>query len=147
MRIYLDACCLSRLTDDPTQLRIREEAESVEHILRLVREQRATWVASTVLEVEIGRNPDKERKKDTMMLLSYANEMIAPSPDGALRAESLVAVGFAPFDALHLACSERAGVDVFLTTDDALVRKTRKHRGSLAIPVMNPLSWYREVLK
>ena len=57
MRLYLDACCLNRLTDDQSQARIREEAEAVEQILRLIREGGATWVSSTVLEVEIGRNP------------------------------------------------------------------------------------------
>lgn len=37
MRIYLDACCLSRLTDDQSQAKIHEEAEAVEQILAGVR--------------------------------------------------------------------------------------------------------------
>jgi len=32
----LDVCCLNRLTDDQSQVRIREEAEAVEQVLRLV---------------------------------------------------------------------------------------------------------------
>jgi len=28
MKIYLDGCCLNRLTDDQTQLRIRQEADA-----------------------------------------------------------------------------------------------------------------------
>ena len=30
MKVYLDACCLSRLTDDQSQARIRQETEAVE---------------------------------------------------------------------------------------------------------------------
>jgi hypothetical protein len=37
MRVYLDACCLSRLTDDQSQARIREEAEAIERVLAGVR--------------------------------------------------------------------------------------------------------------
>jgi hypothetical protein len=40
MRVYLDACCLGRLTDDQTQQRIRIEAEAVELVLALLREVR-----------------------------------------------------------------------------------------------------------
>ena len=34
---YLDACCLSRLTDEQSQLRVRAEADAIEKILRIVR--------------------------------------------------------------------------------------------------------------
>lgn len=37
MRIYLDACCLSRLTDDQSQSKIRGEAEAVAQALAGVR--------------------------------------------------------------------------------------------------------------
>jgi hypothetical protein len=33
LRLYLDACCLNRLTDDQSQSRVRNEAETVERIL------------------------------------------------------------------------------------------------------------------
>ena len=38
LRVYLDACCLNRLTDDQSQARIHNEAEAVEGVLRLVRD-------------------------------------------------------------------------------------------------------------
>jgi len=46
MKIYLDACCLNRLTDDQAQLRIRREAEAVEQILRRMRDGEIRWIAS-----------------------------------------------------------------------------------------------------
>ena len=42
VRVYLDACCLNRLTDDQSQARIRDEAAAVENILRLVRDGEVT---------------------------------------------------------------------------------------------------------
>ena len=144
MRLYLDACCLNRLTDDQSQPRVRQEAEVVERILRLVRERRVTWVGSAVLEVEISRNPDADRRRDVEALLSFADEEVVPGPNEAARALNLQRLGFGAFDALHLACAERGAVDVFLTTDDDLVRRTRCHPGVLHIRVENPVSWWEE---
>ncbi len=69
LRIYLDACCLSRLTDDQSQPRVRAEAEAVEQIMRMVRKGLATWVSSVVLNIEVSRNPDPERRRDAETLL------------------------------------------------------------------------------
>ena len=77
MRIYLDACCLNRLTDDQSQARIRQEAEAVERILRLVRTGQATCVSSTAVEIEISRNPDENRRHDVTALLAFAIEVVA----------------------------------------------------------------------
>ena len=145
MRIYLDACCLGRLTDDQSQRRIREEAEAVEGILRLVREGRAAWVGSAVLAVEISRNPDPDRRRDAAAIHLHASEVITPNGDDMIRAEFLQSLGFGAFDALHLACAERGAVQVFLTTDDHLLRRARQHAGELRIRVENPLFWYQEV--
>lgn len=85
LRFYLDACCLNRLTDDQSQLRVREEAEAVEHILGMVRQNLATWVSSTIVDLEIGRNPDPERRNDVNSLLVFANEVVRPQPEDAPR--------------------------------------------------------------
>ena len=61
MGVYFDACCLNRLTDDQSQQRIRKEAEAVADVLGLIREEQAIWVSSTVLEIEISRNPTPRR--------------------------------------------------------------------------------------
>ena len=95
MRIYLDACCLNRLTDDQSQLRVREEAEAVEHILRMVRQGLATWVSSTILDLEIGRNPDPERRHDVNSILVFASEVVRPQTEDADRALELQKLGVA----------------------------------------------------
>ena len=146
MRLYLDACCLNRLTDDQSQSRIRNEAEAVEAILRMVREGKASWVSSTALEIEISRNPDTDRRHDVAALLALANEVVVPRSGSAERARFLQKLGFDAFDALHLACAEQGQAGVFLTTDDDLIRRAGRCSNELRIRVENPLSWYREAV-
>ena len=123
MRLYLDACCLNRLTDDQSQPRVRDEAEAVQGILRFVREGKATWVSSSALEIEISRNPDPERRHDVAALLVFADEVVVPRSSAAERAAFPQKLGFGDFDALHLASAEQGQADVFLTTDDNLLRR------------------------
>jgi len=146
LRLYLDACCLNRLTDDQSQARIRDEAEAVESILRLVRAGKAAWVSSTALEIEINRNPDVDRRHDVAALLALANEVVVPQSRSAERATCLQKLGFDPFDALHLACAEEGQADVFLTTDDDLIRRAGRRINEIRTRVMNPVSWYQEVV-
>jgi len=143
----LDACCLNRLTDDQSQLRVREEAGAIEQILRMVQRDRAIWVSSSVLEVEISRNPDPERRNDVNSMLVFASEVVRPQAEEADRALELQKLGFGSFDALHLGCAERGAVDVFLTTDDGLLSRARRHKNTLCVTAENPLSWYRELEK
>jgi predicted nucleic acid-binding protein len=145
LRLYLDACCLNRLTDDQSQARVRNEAEAVEGILRLVRAGQVTWVSSTALEIEISRNPDAERRHDVAALLAFSNEVVVPRSRSAERATFLQKLGFGTFDALHLASAEQGQADVFLTTDDDLLRRAGRCRNELNVRVQNPVSWYQEV--
>jgi hypothetical protein len=76
MKIYLDACCLNRLTDDQAQLRIRREAEAVEQILRRMRDGQIQWIASEALTDEIDRNPNMERRLENAAILTLASEVV-----------------------------------------------------------------------
>jgi predicted nucleic acid-binding protein len=111
----------------------------------MVRAGLATWVSSTVLNIELSRNPDPDRRHDAEELLSFANEVVVPQNSEADRAKRIEELGFSPFDALHLASAERGGADVFLTTDDDLLRRARRSLGLLHIRVENPVLWYEEV--
>ena len=102
-------------------------------------------MSSRILEIEIGRNPDLERRDDVLALLAFADESVVPQPGDAVRAQSLKQLGFEAFDALHVACAERAQVDVFLTTDDGLLRRARRDASEVRVRVENPVSWYREL--
>jgi hypothetical protein len=108
MKIYLDACCLKRLTDDQSQRRIREEAEAVELILRRSHAGELQWISSEALTDEINRNPHLERRLENAALLWLANQIIEVDQKTAGRAKDLEAAGYGAFDALHLACAEAA---------------------------------------
>ncbi|BAG03619.1 hypothetical protein [Microcystis aeruginosa] len=50
-------------------------------------------------------------------------------------------LGFKFYDALHLAFAEAGGADIFLTTDDRLLRKAQQYRDSINVTVENPVIW------
>jgi predicted nucleic acid-binding protein len=100
-------------------------------------------VSSTALEIEISRNPDAERR--VAALLAFSNEVVVPRSRSAERATFLQKLGFGTFDALHLASAEQGQADVFLTTDDDLLRRAGRYRDELRMRVQNPVSWYQEV--
>src|SRR5260370_10502083 len=114
MRIYLDACCLSRLTEDQAQLRIRREAEAVEQILRRIRGSEIQWISSEALTDEIDRNPDVQRRLENAALLALASESVQVDDSIALRAANLQIAGYGAYDAMHLSRHEAAYVDALL---------------------------------
>ena len=85
-----------------------------------------------------------ERRAQAETLLSYAGARIEIDAGVALRARGLVSVGYAPFDALHVAAAEAAGVDALLTTDDRLLRRTARKLGNPRVVVQNPVSWMKD---
>ncbi len=146
MRVYLDACCLNRLTDDQSQVRIRDEAEAVEQILRLTRTKTIEWLASDVLKAEIANNPNAERRHEVEVLLSLAAETLSLDRATVERANELESAGYGAFDALHLSVAESGSAAVFLTTDDRLIKLAARGTGSPRIRVLNPVEWLRELV-
>ena len=93
MRIYLDVCCLSRLTDDQSQARIRAEAEAIERTLAGARQGSVDLISSEAVEDEARRNPSMERRTEAETLLSLAVTRIEIDYGIAHRAAALVGVG------------------------------------------------------
>ncbi|MBV9157875.1 MAG: PIN domain-containing protein [Acidobacteriaceae bacterium] len=145
MRFYFDACCLNRLTDDHGQQRIRNEAEAIETLLGVAAADPNIWVGSEALDAEIARNPHSERREDAEALLTFAKQTIRLDAVIIDRARELQSLGFSAFDAMHLACAENGAVEVFLTTDDRLVRRAAHHSDKLKLRVLNPLSFLEEL--
>ena len=54
-------------------------------------------------------------------------------------------MGVKALDALHVACAERAGATVLITTDDTL-KNIMSHRSDIIpLRIVNPAVWYEEV--
>ena len=79
----------------------------------------------------------------TQLNRAYQNVSIGATED--TRGQELEALGFKWFDALHLACAESSKTDVFLTTDDRLLRRGNRFRALLQVRVENPYNWLQEV--
>ena len=139
--IYLDACCLNRPFDDQRQPRIRLEAEAVLLILQRVADGGVQWLGSSVLEFEIGRMSNSERLRRIREMLTDVSRWVQVEETDSARGEELEALGFGDFDALHLACAERGGAEVFLTTDDKLLRRAERRLGQFRVRVVNPVNW------
>lgn len=90
------------------------------------------------------KSPDPDRRRDAEALLMFAHEIVVPDSRAAQRARKIQQQGFSPFDALHLASAEQGLADVFLTTDDALLRRAMRSLGGLRVRVENPVFWYQE---
>ncbi len=144
-RLYLDACALNRLTDDPCQPRIAMEAAAMIHILRMVRTGRVNWIASSVLKLELKRNPNALRRDYSLELLRQAAEIRSVNQEVANRARVLNSIGYGKFDAYHLALAEFAKTDILLTTDDRFVRQAHRGLGTPTVLLQNPLDYLQEV--
>lgn len=145
MRVYLDVCCLNRPFDDQTQDRIRLEAEAVLLILRHLESGDWHFIGSEAIELEINRTPDHERQRRVRLLAAHIYETVQLGALEISRARELEQIGFHALDALHIACAEAGSADVFLTTDDQLLRLAGRAAQQVHVLVANPLGWLAKV--
>jgi predicted nucleic acid-binding protein len=145
MKLYLDVCCLNRPFDDQRQERVRAEANAVERIIDKLHMREWEWVGSNVIDLEVSRTPNPERRLRVGLLSNSVHYRVTASEGEMLRAREVVALGFSPIDALHIASAESGGMSVFLTTDDKLLRAAERSAADLKLAVRNPLAWLQEV--
>ena len=141
MFIYLDTCCLNRPYDDQSQSRIQLEASAVLAILQRVTSGGIQLANSSVLQFEIHRIADQTRRNGILHFLSYSSSFQALTPAIEQRGLELNRLGFKRLDALHLAAAEALKVDVMLTTDDQILRRTIQYPTHLTISVLNPVQF------
>jgi len=145
-KIYFDTCCINRPFDDQTQVRVRLEAEAVLGVLGRIENGEWSWVGSEVLMDEIEQMPDAQRLGRVKLLSGFVQEIIEIGEKEVKRAKELQKQGFQVFDALHIACAESAKVDVFLSTDDRLLRQAKRVSKRLHVRIENPLAWIEEMV-
>ncbi len=144
--LYLDTCCLNRPFDDQTQERIRLESEAVLAILSRIEKGEWDWVGSEVLVDEIEQTPDTQKLSRARLLSGFIKQMVEVGDAEVTRSRELQKEGFKEFDALHLACAETAKADVFLSTDDHLLKLAKRASKRLKVRVTNPLAWVEEMI-
>lgn len=142
MRLYLDTCFLNRPFDNQSVDRIRLETEALRIVLGHVDARRWTLIGSTVLDYEIARTADTRRREALEEILGRTvSERVELNEDTTDLARRVQAKGIAGLDALHLACAAAVGVDIFLTTDERLVRRAQRIADLVPVPVSLPLRW------
>lgn len=119
----------------------------MEQILGLVRQKSMELLSSDVLEAEIKRDPDEDRRHGAEVLLLCATETIPLDDRAVERAKTLEALGYGAFDSLHLAAAEVGGATVLLTTDDRFLRLATRGIGAPRVRILNPVEWLKESSK
>ena len=147
MKIYLDVCCLNRPFDDQTQDRIHLESEAVITILRHIESGDWIGISRSVVLFEINQTPNADRKQRLLKLSEWFSLFVKLDEEIYFRAETIKQMGFKSYDALHLACAQKAKVDIFLSTDDKLIKIAIQNQEQLNLKVDNPLKWLQEVLQ
>lgn len=142
--IYLDTCCLSRLFDIQTQQRVRQEALAIRRILSQIRAGFWYWISSDALEEEVEQNPNLTHRFQIKDWLTDVNETVPVGAWELSRGKQLEVLGFKELDALHIACAESGNSDIFLTTDDDLLRRAKRNSSQLRVQVENPSAWLWE---
>lgn len=145
MKIYLDTCCVNRLFDLQTQVRVQRETQAMGRILHNFFTQRWDWLSSEILESEVNAISDSRRRSRVKSVMEYVHYTLSVGTEEDIRSEELESLGFKHYDALHIACAESGGADVLLTTDDRMLRLAKRHRAQLQVHVENPYTWLQKV--
>ncbi len=147
-RVYLDICSLKRPFDDQRQPRIRAEAAAVAAIVAQAEAEEIVLVRSPAHMVENDANPREDRRLAAALWIDRAAVEVGLDSDVESRAGVLVALGFGPLDALHLAFAERAGARWFVTCDDRLIKLAGRVGDGLGTAVVPPpaIAWRRSDL-
>lgn len=146
-KIYLDACCLNRPYDDQTQPRVYLETQAIMTILSQCESGQWKLVTSSALDAELNQMPDLEKLKNVKKILSIAKIKARISLSVKNRASELQKLGFSSYDAAHIASAEISNADIFLTTDDRLLKKANKNHQLIFVKSNNPVNWLAEVMQ
>jgi hypothetical protein len=143
--VYMDCCCLNRPADNQTQDKIRIESDAIIGILFKCFYGSWKLIGSDIVEYEIMKTPDMNKRNKALNLYSVKKEKIDFNDTIRVRALEIQKYGLKPFDSLHFASAEYRNVDVLLTVDRDFINYSRKV-GSI-LRVENPINWYMEVIK
>jgi len=138
----MDVCCLNRPFDDLSQDRVYLEAEAVLSIIS--RCENGEWIllSSGTIDYELSKISDFGRLTEVRSLYSVASSRAHLTKSMEQRAAFLQQSGIKSLDSLHVATAE-FGADIFLTTDDRLIKALSRHE--LNLVYANPVLWLMEV--
>lgn len=98
-----------------------------------IRDGECQLVWSAILDYESANNPYPERRKAIGAWRKLAALHVRISDATLVVARNLLSLGLGEYDALHVACAIQSAADLFVSTDDRLIRKLRGHHDILAL--------------
>jgi predicted nucleic acid-binding protein len=125
MKVYFDMCSLQRPLDDKAQLRVFVEAQAILGVLALCESGKTDLIASDAHVFESDANPDAVRRDFAVQALAKATQFVKTDDELKARAQTFIAAGIKPLDALHLASAIAAEANFFCTCDDRFLKKAR----------------------
>jgi len=136
VRVYLDTCVWCRPFDDVSDERIWEEAMAFVEILRKEERNEILVLGSSVLLFEVSMISSDEKRKSVEEIIARVAKVAHLTESSKKKAEEIMKCGINAMDALHIAVAIENKVDVFITTDDDIL----KRRGCISkwIEVENP---------
>ena len=144
MKLYLDVCCYNRPFDDLSDDRVRMEAEAVSVILDRCEHGLYELVSSDIIEYEISKIINQDKRDAVSRLAQIAKRTVKINNEIKSRAYDFENSKIKPFDALHLGFAQVAGIDLFLTTDERIIKK--KDSLNITFRILNPLDFIHEEL-
>jgi len=146
MLIYFDTCCLQRPLDDRSNPRNNVEAEAILTVLGIIERHSITLVSSEILDFELSKIPDEDRKNKAYEILDVSTVYLMLTDEIEQKAKEYMKSNIKPMDALHLASAVVNDIHYFCTTDDKFLKKAKKVETSKTI-LLSPLELIAEVLK
>ena len=146
MRLYLDCCCYNRPFDAIFQNDALEESNAIISIIVRASSGSDQILGSTILDSEINKIKDLEKKFKVQALYRFASVYVPYTLEIQAFAKNICEKSKIHFkDSLHLASADFGNADFFLTTDYRLIRSCKNIE--LNFLVMNPINYFAEVSK
>ena len=141
LKLYLDACCYNRPLDAQNQPRIRYESEAILALLWRV------WFGHYIIMGSDALLFELRKPLSALMFYSVVRDIVHYDVVVWKRAAEIRGgTNIKDMDSVHLASAGVGGADIFLTTDDRLM-KACAHI-SLPYRVLNPITFMvEEVLR
>jgi hypothetical protein len=141
----MDCCCLNRPTDDQTNYKIRIETDAIIGILFKCLYGQWKLIGSDIIEYEINKIPDLNKRNKVLNLYSLNKGNIELNDKIKSRALEVQKYGLKPLDSLHFASAEYKNANVLLTVDKDFLKNSQKANSYLSVE--NPVNWFMEVIE
>jgi len=122
-------------------MRISIEAKAILSIMKMCKNNEHILLGSDVLDIELSKAPDLHKRSNAYGLYEIHTEYVKLNDNIYSRAKEFERLGITSFDALHVAYAEFAKADIFLTTDDRLIKLAKTQTN---MQIKNPAIWIME---